>query len=209
MLAYGHRSGLEAKHECCVGGSWYISIADGELERLGCDMKRDAVLCEVQPGDVLFINNLIPHRSLTNVSNGIRWSLDLRWQLPDLPNGFYGIKPCLRLTDSTDPAYVPDWSAWANDDRQAKQLAAAMAMPEVATQITAEGTAAAAATSFPTNQPQQQHQHVDDEFDSAIAGPWMGRWRMVNHNKHTERYALDRVNGGSTWHGIATGGAFG
>ena len=30
--------------------------------------------------------------SLNNYSENIRWSLDLRWQVPDKPNGFYGLK---------------------------------------------------------------------------------------------------------------------
>ena len=50
------------------------------------------VCAQVPKGSVLLLNNLIPHRSLPNNSNGIRWSLDLRWQKPDEPNGFSGIK---------------------------------------------------------------------------------------------------------------------
>ena len=26
----------------------------------------------------------------------------------------------------------------------------------------------------------------DDPFDTRIAGPWMKRWRVKHHNKHTE-----------------------
>ena len=41
-----------------------------------------------------FLNSLICRLtfSLENVSDKIRWSLDLRWQRPDKPNGFYGLK---------------------------------------------------------------------------------------------------------------------
>ena len=35
--------------------------------------------CEVPFGSVLFFNNLIPHQSMENYSETIRWSLDLRW----------------------------------------------------------------------------------------------------------------------------------
>ena len=59
------------------------------------------------------MNNAIPHRrsittmavvtindldklvcvlSLENWSNQVRWSLDLRWQDPNKPNGFHGLK---------------------------------------------------------------------------------------------------------------------
>lgn len=43
---------------------------------------------QVPKGSVLFLNNLIPHRSLNNMSDHIRWSFDLRFQRPDEPVGF-------------------------------------------------------------------------------------------------------------------------
>jgi len=45
------------------------------------------------------------YRSLDNRSNQIRWSLDLRWQRPDLPNGFYGLKDCITMAKSDDPNF--------------------------------------------------------------------------------------------------------
>jgi len=71
---------------------------------------------------VLFINNLIPHRSLDNVSDGVRWSLDLRWQDAALPNAFHGLKPSLVLSKHGDARYRPDWAAWAGDSRQGKEV---------------------------------------------------------------------------------------
>jgi len=41
--------------------------------------EQTVVTCEVPFGSVLFLNNLIPHKSLENYSQNIRWSLDLRW----------------------------------------------------------------------------------------------------------------------------------
>lgn len=43
--------------------------------------------------------------SLENVSDKIRWSMDLRWQRPDKPNGFYGLKVStdMILNDNTVP----------------------------------------------------------------------------------------------------------
>lgn len=55
---------------------------------LECDLEKDIVTCEVPRGSVLFLNNLVPHRSLNNASDKIRWSYDLRWQRPDEPEGF-------------------------------------------------------------------------------------------------------------------------
>ena len=27
-----------------------------------------------------------------------------------------------------------------------------------------------------------------NEFDTTIQGPWMSKWKLVNHNVHTEKY---------------------
>ena len=32
---------------------------------------------------------------------------------------------------------------------------------------------------------------VEDEFETRFGGPWMKRWPIVNHNKHTE-YELNK-----------------
>jgi hypothetical protein len=38
----------------------------------------------------------------------------------------------------------------------------------------------------------------------------MGRWNIVHHNKHTERFVENRNKGvGSDWHAHTKGGAFG
>jgi hypothetical protein len=47
--------------------------------------------------------------------------LDLRWQRPDRPNGFYGLKDCIVMAKSGDPGYQPDWATWGAQDRTAMQ----------------------------------------------------------------------------------------
>lgn len=54
--------------------------------------------------------------SLTNLSNNIRWSLDLRWQRPDKPNGFYGIKDSVLMRKEGDPNYKPNWDEFESTD---------------------------------------------------------------------------------------------
>ena len=39
-----------------------------------------------------------------------------------------------------------------------------------------------------------------DEFDTNIHGPWMTRWDIVHHNKHTDTLAE-----GSSWHSHSPG----
>ena len=29
---------------------------------------------------------------------------------------------------------------------------------------------------------------VMDPFDTTITGPWIGRWEIVNHNRHTDAF---------------------
>jgi len=41
--------------------------------------------------------------SLPNVSSQTRWSLDLRWQDPALPNGFYNMKQCVLMRTADNP----------------------------------------------------------------------------------------------------------
>ena len=113
MVSGGHKLGVTAKHTCCAGDTWYVDLAEDEMERsLGVDLKKDIVTCEVPFGGVLFLNNCIPHRSLENYSDKIRWSLDLRWQKPGLPNGFYGLKKSVLMRKADDPKYKIDWKGW-------------------------------------------------------------------------------------------------
>lgn len=81
MLSGGHRSGTVCQHNCCAGGTWYIELPVTEMEKtLNTPVnEKTVVTCEVPFGSVLLFNNLIPHRSLENSSEKIRWSLDLRW----------------------------------------------------------------------------------------------------------------------------------
>ncbi|XP_078001175.1 uncharacterized protein LOC144453715 [Glandiceps talaboti] len=87
---------------------------------LNVNMKEDVVTCEVPYGGVLFLNNMIPHRSLENYSEDIRWSLDLRWQRPDLPNGFYGLKNHVLMRTSKDPKHIIDFDAFDKVDRHSE-----------------------------------------------------------------------------------------
>ena len=47
--------------------------------------------------------------SLPNMSNDIRWSLDLRWQKPDQSYGFYGLKQGTLMRTSKDPKFKVNW----------------------------------------------------------------------------------------------------
>lgn len=118
VVRKGHISGKVAKHECCAGPTWYVMLDEKEMEQtLGVNLKEDVVLCPVPYGGMLLINNLIPHQSLPNISNGIRWSLDLRWQNPEKPWGFYGLKEGVLMRSSKNPVTHIDWDSFNALDR--------------------------------------------------------------------------------------------
>ena len=111
MVSGGHKPGVTAKHVCCAGGTWYTEVEDDEMENtLGVNLQTDIVTCEVPFGGMLLLNNCIPHRSLENYSNKTRWSLDLRWQDPSKPNGFYGLKDVILMRTPDKRDHKIDWT---------------------------------------------------------------------------------------------------
>lgn len=155
VLRKGHQKQVLLDHVCCSGKSWYLELPEETMfGNLGS--KEDVVLCEVPLGGMLLINQLIPHRSLENLSDKIRWSVDLRWQRPGEPHGFTGIKEPLMVRKKNDPNYKPDWESWSKIDR------------------------------IQVFQTTENNDHTHDKFSTVITGPWIKRWKVVNHNQHTE-----------------------
>jgi len=111
----GHRSGKVLRHhlENTRGhrSSWYLYIPEEELP------EGEIVTCEMPRGSVLLLNQLTPHRSTENLSDRVRWSVDLRWQRPDEPSGFEGIKDCILMRTARDPRFRTDWEGWAKQNR--------------------------------------------------------------------------------------------
>ena len=60
------------------------------------------------------------YSSLNNVSNVIRWSLDLRWQKPDKSVGFYGLKQGVLMRSEKNSFKEIDWDGFNNIDRHAE-----------------------------------------------------------------------------------------
>ena len=165
VVKRAHLPGGTAMHACCVGDTWYVETTPKEIEAvLGADMDKDVVTCEVPLGGLLLLNNLIPHRSLPNLSRGIRWSLDLRWQRTEDPNGFHGLKPSVPMKSANVElnGSAVDFGSWASQDRQTAQIAALGA--------------------------------VEEDLDTTIAGPWMRTWPLLHHNRHTARVHVEPAN---------------
>eukprot|EP00042_Codosiga_hollandica_P030584 m.178680 g.178680 ORF g.178680 m.178680 type:complete len:365 (+) comp53396_c0_seq1:3-1097(+) len=162
IVRKGDQTGNVARHVGCTGDTWYIELPEEEIiSTLQKDLYNNIVTCEVGFGSVLFLNNLIPHRSLNNTSDMIRWSLDLRWQRPDQPNGVFGLKDSILMASSKDPGMKIQWDEWARKSRH----------------LNAEA-----------NSKKTKEELEAEQFSTIITGPWMGLWELVNQNKHTEAY---------------------
>lgn len=122
LVENAHKSGKVAMHQCCHGSTWYVMLEEDEMEKtLGVKIDRDLRTVPVSYGSVLLFSNVLPHRSLNNFSDQIRWSLDLRWQRADKSVGFYGLKDGVRMRSSTDPNHKIDWDTFNGVDRTSKQ----------------------------------------------------------------------------------------
>ena len=124
--------------------------------------------CQVPLGSVLLLNNLIPHRSLPNLSEGIRWSLDLRWQRGGEPNGFHGLKPSMLMKRAGDEYNGSvAWGAWAAQERDGLQKRALRG---------------------------EAGEEVEKlrGVDTTIAGPWMQTWPLIHQNRHTANWRPSR-----------------
>ncbi|XP_072022978.1 phytanoyl-CoA dioxygenase domain-containing protein 1 homolog [Amphiura filiformis] len=158
MLRGGHRKGVTGTHTCCAGGTWYVQMSDEEMEKaFDADLSKDVVTCDFKYGGLVLFSNCIPHRSLENHSDIIRWSLDLRYQRPDRPSGLWGVKECVVLRTKKEKNFKINWEDFEKVDRTKAQEQVAHS---------------------------SQVEAVDD-FDTTLTGPWMHRWDVVNHNKHT------------------------
>jgi ectoine hydroxylase-related dioxygenase (phytanoyl-CoA dioxygenase family) len=62
------------------GPAGFLIIDDGDLP------PGDPIPIEMKAGDVLFMTNTTPHASFANNTDVIRWSVDLRYQSPGVPN---------------------------------------------------------------------------------------------------------------------------
>lgn len=111
MIPEGHKIGTTLTHNCCAGDTWYVDLPESVIEKAyNVDISKSAATCEVPFGGVVFLNNCIPHRSLENFSDKIRWSLDLRWQDPSKPSGFHGLKDPIPMRIEGQPDYKIDWN---------------------------------------------------------------------------------------------------
>lgn len=159
IIPRGHLKGKVGRHYSCVGDTWYVNLPEEEMKNnLGVDVK-DAKTCPVPYGGILVFSNFLPHRSLENYSNGIRWSVDFRFKKTGLPNGMHGLKNDVILRSSKNPDMKIDWSMFN-------------AVERLKIKKNSDGSIV---------------DRNDDDFDTTISGPWIRKWELVHSNRHTDQ----------------------
>ena len=66
----------------------------------------------MEPGDVLFMTKTTQHSSLSNVSDGIRWSFDLRYNPIGQPTGRSWFPGFVARSRANPESVLPDRDAW-------------------------------------------------------------------------------------------------
>ncbi len=106
VIPGSHRAGL-ATH--CPGTS-----TDRQLRIPEPLLAGTPVPLPMRPGSVLLLHRLTEHSSLSNQSDGIRWSFDLRYQPVGQPTGRPVFPSFVVRSRSQPERVVRDWRAWAD-----------------------------------------------------------------------------------------------
>jgi phytanoyl-CoA hydroxylase len=107
VIPGSHRSGL-AIHCPGVATDRQLRIPDSLL------FARSPLAVPMRPGSVLLLHKLTEHSSLSNNSDGIRWSFDLRYQPISQPTGRPAFPDFVVRSRAHPEAEVHDWRAWAD-----------------------------------------------------------------------------------------------
>ncbi len=66
----------------------------------------------VKRGSVIFFHPLVPHASLPNLSNGIRWSFDIRYHRTGEPSGRSHFPEFVARSGAAPENVLTDWQEW-------------------------------------------------------------------------------------------------
>ncbi|MCB1457280.1 MAG: phytanoyl-CoA dioxygenase family protein [Nitratireductor sp.] len=82
------------------------AIADGFID------EESAIPLPVKSGGVVIFHPLTPHASLTNKTDGFRWSFDLRYNVTGEPTGRSHFPGFVARSRSNPQSELHDWRAW-------------------------------------------------------------------------------------------------
>ena len=81
---------------------------------------REAVPLPVKKGGAVLFNKMNVHRALPNVSGGLRWSMDLRYQPVELPTGRPAFPGFVARSRSNPDSELRDAAEWAESWNRAR-----------------------------------------------------------------------------------------
>ena len=93
ILPRAHKSGA-IRHYWHREKRGFLIIEDEDLPERGAK----AMYAQVKVGTVIIMTNMTPHCSIPNATDRVRWSVDLRYQSPEVPNNI-GLMPPLSKED--------------------------------------------------------------------------------------------------------------
>ena len=105
VIPYSHRDGLRTH---CPGGVGGLAIPDQLLEM------QAALPIPLKRGDVLFLHKRTCHASLSNVSDNIRWSFDLRYNPIGQATGRGAFPGFVARSHAHPERELHDAAAWAD-----------------------------------------------------------------------------------------------
>ncbi|MCC6457089.1 MAG: phytanoyl-CoA dioxygenase family protein [Caldilineaceae bacterium] len=105
VIPYSHRDGLRTH---CPGGVGGLAIPDQLLEM------DQAIPVPLKRGDVLFLTKRTCHSSLSNVSDNIRWSFDLRYNPIGQATGRGAFPGFVARSHAHPETELHDADAWAD-----------------------------------------------------------------------------------------------
>lgn len=95
------------------------AIADAYLREDG------AVPLPVKAGGVVLLHPLVPHSSLDNITQGIRWSFDLRFNITGQPTGRAHFPDFVARSEAAPEAELHDWRRYKTMWEEARAQGAA------------------------------------------------------------------------------------
>ena len=106
IIAGSHRAPLIDHVQGMGPGGNFKGIPDEHLP------PGDQILCPIKVGGVLVIMHKTLHRSIANVSDHIRWSLDLRYSDPAMPTGRDGVPGFIARSESNPDSICSGVEEW-------------------------------------------------------------------------------------------------
>jgi phytanoyl-CoA hydroxylase len=77
--------------------------------------EKEKIPMPMKAGDMVMFSSMLPHGSLINHTDTVRWSMDLRYQALGAPTGRWYVPGFVARSRAHPDLECPDWKAWVAD----------------------------------------------------------------------------------------------